>query len=921
MDAVRALQLLTDLAYLALGIAAVAAALRSYERARLDVAILFGALAGTVALQEIRLLSCISVLGCVTIPASTQLSTILILVVPYALLRLVDDIDDVPAWQMWISLLLLIVLVPIFAFSGSEPPPWLILLLTLYLVVGTAYAAWAFSRRAIATRGITRRRMAAVAWGCGLLAAAIVLGVLASASASNEPYLTPLVRLSGLISGLCFWAGFFPPNWLSQTWRLPELLGYLRPTRLMAVPRGHQGVATDAIAIERLCAATAATTGARRVFLILEDPVRYDLYLWGAPSARIDPDSELVGKVLRSRGPIVIRDVTPDDMPPAIVEVFGSESLPRTAMLVPIALDERSVGMLAAFAEKGPMFVEDDLEVVSFFAAEAAAILQVQRYRQSVNELEALREADRLKDEFMAVVSHELRTPLTAISGYSDILLRKLSGPLNERQERQVHGVRDAARRLLALINDLLDVSKLESGTLDLHFAALDPRAVIARATSAVHVVAATKGIQIEVREPDAALPAVRADEQRLHQMLSNLLMNAIKFTPQGGSVWVGASAEAGASGGEVVFRVQDTGVGLAPDQTARVWERFYQAESSSTRRFGGAGLGLSIVRRLAEMHGGRVAASSAGPDQGSTFAVYLPAAAAGEVVEAARVVAPARLEPIANAEPRPRSRSVDPQAPLVLVVEDDMHIATVLRTYLEADGYRVEVAGDGHEAIQAARTLAPFAITLDISLPKLDGWSVLNALKREASTAQIPVVVVSIVDNRDFGLVLGATDYLVKPIDHERLRSVLRGLDGLKSPGDGTVLVVDDDPALRDVLSSLLAEDGWRVTTASDGEAALSAVEHERPTAMVLDLMMPRVDGFEVLRALRERPATRDLPVIVVTAKDLTEEDRQRLAQSAERVIVKQALRVDELRSEIRGLLSARRTRNGHGPEGANRP
>jgi CheY-like chemotaxis protein len=252
-----------------------------------------------------------------------------------------------------------------------------------------------------------------------------------------------------------------------------------------------------------------------------------------------------------------------------------------------------------------------------------------------------------------------------------------------------------------------------------------------------------------------------------------------------------------------------------------------------------------------------------------------------------------------------------------VLVVEDDVHIATVLRTYLEADGYRVEMAGDGHEAIQAARTLAPFAITLDISLPKLDGWSVLNALKREPSTAQIPVIVVSIVDNRDFGLVLGATDYLVKPIDHERLRAVLRGLDGLRRPADGTVLVVDDDPALRDVLSSLLAEDGWRVATASDGEAALSAVERERPTAMVLDLMMPRVDGFEVLRTLREQPATRDLPVIVVTAKDLTEDDRQRLALSAERVIVKHALRVDDLRNEIRGLLSARRSPNGHAENG----
>jgi CheY-like chemotaxis protein len=205
-----------------------------------------------------------------------------------------------------------------------------------------------------------------------------------------------------------------------------------------------------------------------------------------------------------------------------------------------------------------------------------------------------------------------------------------------------------------------------------------------------------------------------------------------------------------------------------------------------------------------------------------------------------------------------------------------------------------------------------PFAITLDISLPKLDGWSVLNVLKRDPETESIPVVVVSIVDNRDFGLVLGATEYLVKPIDNERLRSALRSLDGLRGTGDGSVLIVDDDPALRDVLSSLLVEDGWRVTTAADGEAALAAIERDKPAAMVLDLMMPRVDGFEVLNALRMKPTTRDLPVIVVTAKDLSDEDRERLSRSAERVISKQAMPLDGLREEIRGLLTARRRAHG---------
>jgi DNA-binding response OmpR family regulator len=401
--------------------------------------------------------------------------------------------------------------------------------------------------------------------------------------------------------------------------------------------------------------------------------------------------------------------------------------------------------------------------------------------------------------------------------------------------------------------------------------------------------------------------------------MLTNLLMNSIKFTPAGGSIWIGASVDDTAankglgSGSEIAFRVEDTGVGLGPGQASRVWDRFYQGESSSTRRFGGAGLGLSIVHRLAELHGGHVEATSPGVNRGSTFAVRLPIASPGEAPETV-TMAPAASQPEAPS-PRPDEVPLDEaaDAPLVLVVEDDPHIATVLRMYLEADGYRVQVASDGREAIEMARSLAPFAVTLDISLPKLDGWSVLNALKHEPATAQIPVIIVSIVDNRDFGLVLGATEYIVKPIDHERLRSVLRGLNGVTESRSGTVLVVDDDQSLRDVLGSALSEDGWQVATADDGEGALAAVRRERPIAIVLDLMMPHVDGFEVLRTLRDQSATRDVPIIVVTARELTDDDRQRLSNSAARVIPKQALRVDDLPVQLRELLKAHRMRNSH--------
>jgi len=905
MDATRVVQFLTDLAYFALGVAAVRAALRSRERAHFDVALLFGALGVAVALQELNLLTCGSSLGCVKLPLSDLLSTVLVLIVPYALLRLVDNVDDIPSWQMWVSLVIVITLTVVIVLGGTPLPAWVVAILGLYLVVGSAYAAVVFFRRARTTLGITRRRMAAVAWGCGLLAAAIVLAIAASASPDNEAVLTPLTRISALVSGLCFWAGFFPPNWLSQTWRQPELLSYLTPTRLMAAPEGQLGVAIDAMAIERLCAATAATTGARRVLLLREDPAHADLYIWGVPTARIAFDDALVSRALNGRGPIVVTGVTREGLPGAVASVFTSETLPRTAILAPIAGDGHNIGILAAFAEKGPIFVEDDIEVVGSFAGEAAVILRMQHYRQSVNELEALREADRLKDEFMAVVSHELRTPLTAITGYSDILLRKLSGPLNDRQERQVVGIREAARRLLALINDLLDVSKLEAGTLELHLSALEASSAIERAAASVRVIAANKGVSVLTRAASADLPAVWADDERLQQILSNLLMNAIKFTPEGGTIWNSADVATGPATPEVVFRVQDTGLGLTPGQEARVWERFYQVESSSTRRFGGAGLGLSIVRRLTELHGGRVEAVSAGPNLGSTFAIHLPAVIGDETAAPTGVIPPALREPVHALEPAGAPEST--ATPAILVVEDDPHIATVLRTYLEADGYRVEVAEDGQAAIELARTLRPFAITLDISLPKLDGWSVLNSLKRDEATAGIPVIVVSIVDNRDFGMVLGATEYLVKPIDPDRLRIVLHALDGAHEPGGGSILIVDDDPALREVLSSLLAEDGWRVATAADGEAALAAVASERPTAMVLDLMMPRIDGFEVLQTLRTQPATRDLPVIVVTAKDLTDEDRQRLARVTERVIHKQAVPLDSVRQEIRGLLRIR--------------
>jgi hypothetical protein len=284
MDVLRVAQLITDVAYLILGVVAIREALRVRERVRVDVALLFGTLAAVVVLSEIGQLSCLTALGCTTIPAASILSALLILVLPYALLRLLDDIADVPDWLMWVALVLLVAFAITLVISLAQgAATWLGPLLLVYLIVGTAYPALAFVQRARSTTGITRRRMAAIAWGCALLAMTFILSLIGQASPRELAILQPLGRVCGLVSGFCFWAGFFTPRWLSRTWRLPELLEYLRPARLMLASPGKSEVVSEALALDRLTAATARTTGARRVLLILEDATQHDLYLWGAP--------------------------------------------------------------------------------------------------------------------------------------------------------------------------------------------------------------------------------------------------------------------------------------------------------------------------------------------------------------------------------------------------------------------------------------------------------------------------------------------------------------------------------------------------------------------------------------------------------------------------------------------------------------
>ena len=521
-----------------------------------------------------------------------------------------------------------------------------------------------------------------------------------------------------------------------------------------------------------------------------------------------------------------------------------------------------------------------------------------------------MRELDRLKDEFLAIVSHELRTPLAAILGYSDLMLRGANGPLAPKQTRTQESIKRNAQRLLTLINDLLDVSKLEAHSVQLNPTALDLEAAVPKAVAWVQVLAAERGVSLS-HEVANGVPAVWADEDRLQQVLTNLLSNAIKFTPAGGTVLVrvrpsalpaaappdqSESALHPSEPASVLITVQDTGIGLDSASLPHIWDRFYQADSTNSRRFGGTGLGLSIVKNLIELHSGQIWVSSAGLNKGSTFSFRLPPVPAAHAPSSAVVAADEFAETAGEA---------GEDAPLVLVVEDNPDLATIVRGMLEAEGYRVMVAPDGAAGLVAASRVRPMTILLDLLLPQATGWEVLQRLKADPLTADIPIIVVSILEQQRLGLLMGATGYLVKPLDRDRLLGLLHNLIPAKATAPHA-LVVDDEAELRELLVTLLREEGFVVDSAEDGVVALEHITTTLPDVVLLDLMMPRLDGFAVLEWLRghTNPAIRDLPVVLVTGKELSAAEQTALTAATQALIPKVGLSLGELLRAIKETL-----------------
>jgi signal transduction histidine kinase/DNA-binding response OmpR family regulator len=582
----------------------------------------------------------------------------------------------------------------------------------------------------------------------------------------------------------------------------------------------------------------------------------------------------------------------------------------------------RLYGLLAANFVLARLLLENGVmhaELLNAHAVEKGRAAQLQLLMQQLRATNAqltdtnreLEEQSRFKSEFLANMSHELRTPLNAVIGFSEMLKDGMAGVMTERQRTFAGHIYKGGHHLLALINDILDLSKIEAGKVDIQLERVPIEATVGEALTMVAELARNRNVRV-VPAFDAALGTLQVDRRRLKQIVLNLVANAVKFTPGGGQVVVhvaavdrvqaesalpgpgqGVRMPLPASDAErfIEISVRDTGIGIALDDIQKLFKPFTQISNTVTRSVEGTGLGLVMVHRLAELHGGTVAVNSQ-PGHGSCFTVWLPW----------------RENGAATTLPRPPAKAPAVQ-PLALVIEDNHEARLLLTAQLESLGFAVRHVPTGEAALEMAQAITPDLITLDILLPGMDGWEFLARLKTVPHWAEVPVVVVSVVADNSKGFSLGAALVLQKPIERDAL---LHGLDrlGLK-PAHGrevTVLVVDDDPSAIELLASQLRQNRYAVLAAHGGRAGIELAQRHRPDLIALDLEMPEVNGFDVVEALKSSPETARIPIVVVTAQNLTIADRARLNGHISDIVGKSQFSAERFVGEVQRAL-ARRT------------
>jgi len=583
-------------------------------------------------------------------------------------------------------------------------------------------------------------------------------------------------------------------------------------------------------------------------------------------------DKSIVGKVSSNGEPVIVNDTAQDPLHkfnPLLPET-------RAEAAIPLRIGSRIIGVIDIQSKSANAFSEDEISVLQTLADQVAvAIDNARSFELSQQAVMEMREIDRLKSQFLANMSHELRTPLNSIIGFSRVILKGIDGPVTELMQQDLTAIYNSGQHLLGLINDILDLAKIEAGKMELAFDEVNITDLSASVLSTMSGLIKDKSIQMK-RNIEPELPPVKADAIRIRQVMINLLSNAAKFTEEGEiTVEVGLYKNNGRN--EVKVSVIDTGAGISKADQEKLFQPFSQVDASPTRKTGGTGLGLSICKQLINMHGGEIWVESE-EGKGSKFHFTLP-------------IYPKEGETIAGEK-------------VILAIDDDMQVISLYERYLHPQGYQVVPLTDASRAVEKVKQLKPFAITLDIMMPGIEGWTVLDALKSDLDTRHYPVIICSIIEDLEKGFNLGASDYLVKPILEE---DIVNALDKLNTDGSiREVLIIDDNPNDLRLIGKMLTDDGrYKPILADSGQSGWNIIKSGNPPhAIILDLFMPDLDGFQLLEKLQGDKKLREIPTIVISGMEVTVEQKNQLKEFGQRLLTKGSFNEKELLTSIQRSL-----------------
>ena len=824
-----------------------------------------------VLLSTVSLLGWLPVLLHFTVPLLTEISLILFVVSGYSLLRFRGSLIPLP--RLWhvaavaampagIAVFLLARLLGAVRGASNElqtVAALVILFVWAAIVLEPIVRFWLVAR---ALPAVQAWRLRSLSLGFAGIVGILVFAVAASAVVSNQ-VVQLVIQLVVLAIVPLLYVSFSPPAWLRREWRAAE-------------EEGLRAFMEDLLLLKEDQRALAGRA------------LDWAMRLVGGASA-VAFDGQGVPIASHSVDPISLREITESlsTLPEGVSRTMIDDS-DRTVLVLPIASLGDPGRLVVVSGPFTPGFGTDEMRRVQQFMSAVVAALDRARLLERIKQANTnLSEANRHKSVFLASMSHELRTPLNAILGFSELLIDANEGQFPPAtRKRFLEQIHSSGKHLLGLINDILDLSKIEAGQMELRVQQITVAEIVTQVAATVEPLAAQKKIELRVAEDSAG--DITADAGKVKQMLLNLVSNAVKFTPEGGAVTISARR----LDSTIELAVTDTGIGIAKEDQDRIFHEFQQVDSGVGRSQPGTGLGLTLTRRFARLHGGDVRLESL-PGQGSVFTISLPITSAQ-----GRHATVDALDSFSIS---------DASRPLVLVVEDDPAAAELLTRQLRRAGFATDVAPTGTEALKKALDRKPAAITLDILLPDLDGWEVLTRLKREAATSDIPVVVVSVVDNPELGIALGALDYFVKPVPAQELISRLsRFKFGRKTGDKPRILIVDDEPANREWLKRILEPAGFAVIQARGGREAIDLTRSRKPDLVMLDLMMPEVTGFDVVEALRADDGTKSTPIMVLTAKHLTEADIRQLNGHVSTILKRGSTGASDLLGLLRQIVDA---------------